>query len=149
MNGLYRKYSVVNLETGKQVDNCFVLRPKSDPAAVAAIQAYAEATDNEKLRGDLLRWVGTYENYPLTIGEMEEMADSDFEEGGNRIWLWDMEQHFALPALVDYMFSGGVCAVYSAGEVEFKEKDYGKTWLPYARKPYMGGSDLPEDTGDG
>lgn len=57
MEGLKTKYIVRKAETGEDVDNCFVLRPEKDPAAVSAIRAYAEATDNAVLASDLLRWL--------------------------------------------------------------------------------------------
>lgn|GEM_PF-6899270 len=39
------------------VENCFVLCPDRDPAAVAALTAYAKATDNKQLREDILNWI--------------------------------------------------------------------------------------------
>ncbi len=36
----------------------FVLRPDKDPAAVEALRAYAEATDNKTLSDDIYNWVG-------------------------------------------------------------------------------------------
>lgn len=57
--GLYDKYAVFRNKDGSPVTNCFILRPDKDPAAVAALRAYAQATDNAKLAADIYKWVGT------------------------------------------------------------------------------------------
>lgn len=57
--GLKRKYLVFKADSGEMVENCFVLRPDKDPAAVEALKAYAKATDNEELAADIYKWVGT------------------------------------------------------------------------------------------
>ena len=56
--GLKRKYLVFKSDTGEMVENCFVLRPDKDPAAVEALRAYARATDNATLSADIVNWVG-------------------------------------------------------------------------------------------
>ena len=56
--GLKAKYIVFKADTGEKVENCFVLRPGKDPAAVKAIRTYASATDNETLAEDIYNWVG-------------------------------------------------------------------------------------------
>ena len=56
--GLYGKYTVYKNKDGSLVTDCFVLRPTKDPAAVAAIMAYAAATDNAELAADIINWVG-------------------------------------------------------------------------------------------
>lgn len=56
--GLKRKYLVFKSDTGEMVENCFVLRPGNDPAAVEALRAYARATDNAALSADIFNWVG-------------------------------------------------------------------------------------------
>lgn len=56
--GLYGKYTVLKNEDGSLVTNCFVLRPEKDPAAVAALRAYAATTDNAELADDIINWVG-------------------------------------------------------------------------------------------
>ena len=120
MSGLFKKYIVQKADTGEQVSDCFVLCPNTDPAAVIAINAYAEATDNGELRNDLLRWVGSCRNYPLTVEELREMVETGLETGGNRIWIWDMECKFSMPGLADELANeGGICGVYGAGEVEY------------------------------
>lgn len=53
--GLYGKYTV--LKDGQRQRNCFVLKPRSDPAARAALEAYADATDDEALEEDIRDWL--------------------------------------------------------------------------------------------
>ena len=62
--GLRCKYIVRKADTGEGVDGCFVLRPDRDRAAVAALRAYASATDNDVLATDILNWVGQESNEP-------------------------------------------------------------------------------------
>lgn len=58
--GLYNKYQIINRETGQEADGqYFVLKPAKDPAARAALMAYAEATDNEQLAVDVTAWLST------------------------------------------------------------------------------------------
>ena len=71
--GLRCKYIVRKADTGEGVDGCFVLRPDRDRAAVAALRAYAAATDNDVLATDILNWVGQESNAPLTMDELREM----------------------------------------------------------------------------
>ncbi|MEC0167400.1 hypothetical protein [Paenibacillus graminis] len=55
--GLYNKYLIFK-QNGNKVDgDCFVLRPTKDPAARAALMAYAEATDNQQLAMDITVWL--------------------------------------------------------------------------------------------
>lgn len=61
-NGLKRKFLVFKSDTGEMIENCFVLRPDKDPAAVEALRAYAKATDNETLSTDIINWVGAEEH---------------------------------------------------------------------------------------
>ncbi len=56
--GLYVKYNVVKADTGETVYDCFVLRPDRDPAAVNALRAYADATQNKALASDIIKWIG-------------------------------------------------------------------------------------------
>lgn len=56
--GLKIKYVVVKAGTGELVENCFVLRPDKDPAARHALEAYAQATDNQVLASDITDWIG-------------------------------------------------------------------------------------------
>ena len=54
-SGLFEKYNVE--KDGETVESCFVLEPRSDPAAREALIRYAEETDNEELAEDLRTWV--------------------------------------------------------------------------------------------
>lgn len=56
-DGLKRKYIVLKSDTGESVENCFVLRPDKDEAAIAALLAYAEATENQVLAADIRKWL--------------------------------------------------------------------------------------------
>lgn len=57
--GLYSKYYVVNRETHREVDNCFVLRPATDPAAMIAMAVYAGAVkdSNPELFQNIMDWL--------------------------------------------------------------------------------------------
>ena len=55
MSGLYKKYEVT--QHGEHVDECFVLRPETDEAAVAALRRYAQVTTNRELANDLWDWM--------------------------------------------------------------------------------------------
>ena len=67
--GLYGKYIVLKNEDGSLVTNCFILRPEKDPAAVAALRAYAAATDNAELADDIINWVGAEPNEWVSVEE--------------------------------------------------------------------------------
>jgi len=54
--GLYNKYEV--LQDGQLVEElCFVLKPKTDPIALMALETYACNTHNLRLRQDLHEWI--------------------------------------------------------------------------------------------
>jgi len=55
--GLIVKYDVRKVETGELVNNCFVLRPDKDPAAVDALIEYARSSENMELRQDIANWL--------------------------------------------------------------------------------------------
>lgn len=57
--GLKRKYVVLKSDSGEPVEGCFVLRPDKDKTAIAAILAYANATDNQVLAKDIREWIST------------------------------------------------------------------------------------------
>ena len=86
--GLRCKYIVRKADTGEGVGGCFVLRPDRDRAAVAALRAYAAATDNDVLATDILNWVGHESNEPLTLDELSKRNEpvfvpiNDFPNGG-------------------------------------------------------------------
>lgn len=71
--GLYCKYNVFKVSDGSAVNDCFVLRPDRDPAAVFALRAYAAATANKSLADDIIGWVGKPDNPPLTLDELRGM----------------------------------------------------------------------------
>jgi len=54
--GLKVKYIVRKASNGELVDDCFVLRPDKDQAAIAALNAYADATENQVLAADIRKW---------------------------------------------------------------------------------------------
>ena len=62
--GLYGKYTVYKNKDGSLATDCFVLCPAKDPAAVAALRAYAATTDNAELAADIINWVGAPPNEP-------------------------------------------------------------------------------------
>lgn len=64
--GLYKKFTIFDRD-GKPVDGCFVLRPDRDPAARVALEAYADATDNDHLEFDIRAW--------LTMLEEEDIGE--------------------------------------------------------------------------
>ena len=72
-DGLKRKYIVLKSDTGEGVENCFVLRPDKDPAAIAALRAYAEVTDNKTLADDIINWAGAEKD--KTDGKPKTRAD--------------------------------------------------------------------------
>lgn len=73
--GLYGKYTVYKNKDGSLVTDCFILRPAKDPAAVAALRAYAATTDNAELAADIINWVGAEPNEPLSIEQLRGMKD--------------------------------------------------------------------------
>ena len=62
--GLYKKFVV--LKNGKLIEDCFVLRPTKDNAALQALKMYAEYTDDEELKEDLEIWIQEIESEPAT-----------------------------------------------------------------------------------
>ena len=58
-DGLKRKYIVMKSDTGEPVEGCFVLRPDKDEAAIDALNAYADATENQVLAADIRKWLST------------------------------------------------------------------------------------------
>ncbi|MCC8435446.1 hypothetical protein HP567_012915 [Brevibacillus sp. M2.1A] len=60
--GLIVKYDVRKVDNGELVNNCFVLRPDIDGAAVAALRKYAEVTTNGKLSNDITNWLDSIVN---------------------------------------------------------------------------------------
>ncbi len=54
---IYSKYIVTHTDGRPDGDDCFVLRPDKDPAAVMALQVYAMFTDNAQLSHDITEWL--------------------------------------------------------------------------------------------
>ena len=127
--GLRCKYIVRKADTGEGVDGCFVLRPDRDRAAVAALRAYAAATDNDALATDILNWVGHESNEPLTLDELRQM-------NGEPVWCVE------ITGREEWLFrrDGGFADMYG----EFTSDDfmswdnYGKLWWCYRQKPEEG-----------
>jgi len=130
--GLRCKYIVRKADTGEGVDGCFVLRPDRDRAAVAALRAYATATDNDVLATDILNWVGQESNEPLTLAELREM-------GGEPVWikLFDPDEEFWVlrNEWVDTRNPEPMILFHMRW---YSHADYGKTWLAYSQKPEEG-----------
>ncbi|MCJ7840530.1 hypothetical protein MUB24_06260 [Lederbergia sp. NSJ-179] len=59
--GLYGKYRVLKSDTGEEINSFFVLKPDTDPVAIAALQRYAELTPNDQLSEELNCWLETLE----------------------------------------------------------------------------------------
>ena len=125
--GLYRKYTVYKNKDGSLVTDCFILRPAKDPAAVAALRAYAAATDNAELAADIINWVGAKPNEPLTLEQLRQMD-------GEPVWVvpigkckWATRQWCVLAA--DEALIPGVDHWWWSFE------DYGETWIAYRRPP--------------
>lgn len=57
IEGLVRKYIVRKVKDDSLVEDCFVLRPDKDPAAVKALEAYAATTHNVVLAADIYEWL--------------------------------------------------------------------------------------------
>lgn len=55
--GLVKKYIVIKGKDNSIVDNCFVLRPDRDMAALEALRTYAKVTKNKALANDLEAWI--------------------------------------------------------------------------------------------
>ena len=129
--GLRCKYIVRKADTGEGVDGCFVLRPDRDRAAVAALRAYAAATDNDVLATDILNWVGQESNAPLTLDDLREAAQT-----GDPVWLVGMEDgdgwvfiHHVDSCSVRYARIG------TSEEWCFRTKSYGVRVWAYRQKP--------------
>lgn len=83
--GLKAKYLVFKADTGERVADCFVLRPAKDHAAVEALRAYANATDNETLAEDIHNWVGK----GVTVQKWVPVTERLPEESRYYLCYWD------------------------------------------------------------
>lgn len=134
--GLKRKFLVFKSDTGEMIENCFVLRPDKDPAAVAALRAYAGATDNKTLAADIMDWVGEDRNDPLTLDELKQLPLKE--------WVW-VEVLQKISGIRDestyyrkclgWMPENTFFCGYPGWATAFDYADYGKTWLAYRSKP--------------
>lgn len=63
MKGLHPKYDVRKGTTGEPVQDCFVLKPVTDPHALVALRAYAASceADFPELAKDLNDWIDLIE----------------------------------------------------------------------------------------
>lgn len=57
--GLYKKYEV--RKDGEPVEDCFILKPRTDEAARRAIETYIEKTENDEFADDLRSWLAAIE----------------------------------------------------------------------------------------
>lgn len=104
--GLKAKYLVFNAASGKMIENCFVLRPEKDAAAVEALRAYANTTENKTLAEDIYNWVGKGVTVQQWIPVTDRLPEKDgiyltfskkkeyefhFFQTGKRMWpaVWD------------------------------------------------------------
>lgn len=128
--GLYGKYTVYKNKDGSLVTDCFILRPAKDPAAVAALRAYADATDNAELAADIINWVGAKPNEALTLEQLREMD-------GQPAWIVpvndkDWEPHWAVMKHRRFFANSKT----ERGKMYFLYEDsYGDRWLAYAYSP--------------
>ena len=76
-SGLYGKYMVIKVVDGTVIEDCFILRPEKDPAAVKAMQAYAAATDDKELADAIYKWVGMPNGQTLeqVVRERDQLMD--------------------------------------------------------------------------
>lgn len=83
MKGLYGKYIVRKRSDNSIVTNCFVLRPDRDDAAIAAMLAYANTTDDELLAQELREWAEYEQGVkpPVTNADhIRAMSDEELAE---------------------------------------------------------------------
>lgn len=92
--GLYEKYLVFKRNGDKVDGNCFILRPAKDPAARAALMAYAEATNNQQLATDIMVWLSS-------LPELAKCDWCDNEVAG--------EQELSHPHMLDMAFGKRMC----------------------------------------
>lgn len=79
--GLKVKYIVHKASNGELVDDCFVLRPDKDQAAIAALNAYADATENQVLAADIRKWLSSIISAEPRVIKWREWNRIGAEEG--------------------------------------------------------------------
>ena len=130
--GLYCKYRVTKAD-GTPVDNCFILRPERDPAAVSALRAYATATENEQLREDLYRWVGKPMQKPLLL-----KPGMDAECDDNGLVPFYIEHRYTVEINAGIYDTRNDQLFYDMGEAMSEwidNEEQGKTWRAWAAMP--------------
>lgn len=118
MKGLYGKYIVRKSSDNSIVTNCFVLRPDRDDAAIAAMLAYANATDDELLAQELREWAEYEQGVkpPVTNADhIRAMSDEELSRHCN-----------GCPPGKDYM----TCEFVGACDA---------CWLAWLQQPYKEG----------
>lgn len=128
--GLKQKYIVLKAGTGERVENCFVLRPDKDSAAVAALRAYARFTENKTLANDIINWVGAEENEPLTLDELVDLGVR--AESGEKIYVYCTPLNDWAKVFKFGLLFFGTEDYQSWAQIDM---DYGKRWLAYRHKP--------------
>lgn len=116
--GLHGKYLVYKAKTGERVENAFVLRPDKDEAAIAALRAYAVATENKELAEDIFRWVGKGLQKPLTVDELI-------------FFNWEIWREWWIELKSGRIF----CAKECEGYIHTPKDEYSKTWRCWKEKP--------------
>lgn len=92
MKGLYSKYEVKKRSDGTPVENCFVLRPDRDDAAIAAMLAYADATSDEQLSQELREWAEferRVKPHITNADHIRAMSDEELMEFISRVEIGD------------------------------------------------------------
>ena len=139
--GLYGKYTVYKNKDGSLVTGCFILRPEKDPAAVAALRAYAAATDNTELASDIIKWVGDEPNEPLTIEQLLEMEGEPVYiiAKGMGIAEWNVIAGKEwITVAYDVPRNGFKAVVEGIGFINgraFRIDSYRANWIAYRRPP--------------
>jgi len=128
-DGLKAKYNVFKVSDGSAVCDCFVLRPGKDPAAVAALRAYAAATDNKVLADDIYHWVGQQENAPLTLDELRGMDGQPvWVETADKWGLIHSVSRSPFPTVHYFTKSGFFATVLFDDEKFYRQKPEGGQW---------------------
>ena len=109
--GLYEKYLVFKKNGDKVDGNCFILRPAKDPAARAALMAYAEAIDNQQLAMDITLWLSS-------LPELAKCDWCDNEVAG--------EQELSHPHIFDMAIGGRMCRHCWEHDREVYKGSYGE-----------------------
>lgn len=131
--GLYDKYIVIKVVDGTVIENCFILRPDKDPAAVKALQAYAAATENKVLANDIYAWVGKPMLKPLTLEEVKQHCEQlhaaplFFENRKTCCWVYaNMDD--------DELLKGEIASIKDDW-LTYERMVYGVNWRCWATRP--------------